>query len=126
LADARAALGQPLPIACELLVMRVRALVRQGRDAEAAAAADALSDLRAHGKDDLYLHGKACAQCVASLAEGSKARLRCAQAAVHALERAVAQGYDSRGRLANESDFQPIRGLPEFQELLSRLRKPND
>jgi tetratricopeptide (TPR) repeat protein len=134
LADPGFALSRPPAEACLLLMIRVRALAGQGREADALAAAAALCDLAVHDTPDLYLQAQALSACVRQLDDGRWAgrpepgraalRTRCADRAIAALTSAAGRGLEGVSPSAIQDVLWPLRGYPGYEKLADRLREP--
>jgi len=114
-----------------LLAVRVRALSRAGRHADAAVTADRLYDRDPKGPADLYNAGCAYALCVTAVGPGKPpaqlspeekaSRERYAARAVAVLREAVAKGYQDAAHMKQNTDLAPLRGRDDFQKLLAEL-----
>jgi tetratricopeptide (TPR) repeat protein len=96
-----------------------------GRPADAAATARRRRDLAPNDPDRLY--GVAChlALCVPLIGKGKSEptaaeaeRRRCADEAMEVLRQAVAAGYKDWPPLEEDPDLAPLRGRPDYRELL--------
>jgi serine/threonine-protein kinase len=130
-ADLDFALKQPPALVPRLLDVRVRALARAGRHAEAAATADRLHDRDPKGPQDLYNAACAYALCVTAVAPGKPpeqlsaeekaARERYAARAIAVLREAVGKGYNDPAHMKKDKDLDPLRGRDDFKKLLGEL-----
>ncbi len=106
--------------------MRGALLYRAGKTAEASAAAkDAVAVARKlAGEDSAYLYELACA--LALEARLSPSEPGPAAAALDALRKSVASGFDNVYRLRNDEHLAPVRQSKDFQSLVddteSRVR----
>jgi tetratricopeptide (TPR) repeat protein len=131
IADLDFALKQPPPLVPLLLDVRVRALARAGRHADAAATADRLYERAPHDPKNLYNAACAYALCVTAVAPGKPpeqlsaeekaARERYAARAVPALREAVGKGYKDAAHMKRDADLDPLRGRDDFKKLLAAL-----
>jgi eukaryotic-like serine/threonine-protein kinase len=125
------ALRQPAGMVPALLDLRLRALARRGRHADAVATADKLHDLPPGGPLQLYNAACGYALCVGAVAPGKPteqlsadekaARERYAARAVAVLREAVAKGYKDVAHLKKDTDLDPLRGRDDFKKLLAEL-----
>jgi tetratricopeptide (TPR) repeat protein len=131
IADLDFALKQPPALVPQLLDVRVRALARAGRHADAAATADRLYDRAPDDPKNLYNAACAYALCVTAVgpgkttgqlsAEEKAARERCAARAVAVLREAVAKGYKDAAHMKQDGDLDALRDRDDFKKLLAEL-----
>ncbi len=131
--DPAVAKAQMPNVAAELLVYRIRVLVRSGHLADVSVTADALCKIQATHWDELLHIAQGCAlssELVASTQakEPANSALKdiqenCAARAVEALRQATAAGFKDARRLENEPDLAPLRQRKDFQELVRQLKK---
>ena len=131
IADLDFALKQPPALVPRLLDVRVRALARAGRHADAAATAERLHDREPKGPDNLYNAACAYALCVTAVAPGKApeqlsaeekaARERYAARAVAVLREAVGRGFKDAVRVKAAADLETLCGREDFKKLLVEL-----
>jgi serine/threonine protein kinase len=125
------ALKQPPALVPGLLDVRVRALARAGRHADAAATADRLHDRDPRSAANLYNAACAYAVCVTAVAPGKPAeqlsaeekaaRERYAARAVAVLREAVGRGFKDAVRVKAAADLETLCGREDFKKLLVEL-----
>jgi serine/threonine-protein kinase len=101
-------------------------LAQSGRQAEAAAIAEAVRVGREKDQELLVTIARGYAECAATTIDDPGTKRSYEEKAVAALQSAVAAGYKDVMILETAPDLQPIRELPEFKRLLERVKAPTD
>jgi hypothetical protein len=101
-------------------------LAQSGRQAEAAAIAEAVLVGREKDQELLVTIARGYAECAATTSDDPGTKRSYEEKAVAALQAAVAAGYKDVMILETSPDLQPIRELPEFKKLLERVKAPTD
>jgi tetratricopeptide (TPR) repeat protein len=113
-------------MAADLLVYRLRVLMRQGRFPDARATVVALCALEAKDTEHLLHLAAACAISSETLAKEPRLKTeedRCAGRGVELLRQAAAGGFKDARRLESDADLASLRRRPDFQSLVQSLKQ---
>jgi tetratricopeptide (TPR) repeat protein/tRNA A-37 threonylcarbamoyl transferase component Bud32 len=93
-----------------------------GEHEQAAKLAEALGTGRQNDREMLLVIARCYAQCAAAVSGDTPLAARYEQKALDAIQSAVAQGYSDVMMLETAPDLDPVRGRPEFQKLLDKVK----
>jgi tetratricopeptide (TPR) repeat protein len=93
-----------------------------GEQEQAARLAETLRAGRQNDRELLLVLARCYAQCAAAVSGDTPLAVRYEQQALESLRAAVAQGYSDRMMLESAPDLDPVRGRPEFKELLEKVK----
>jgi tetratricopeptide (TPR) repeat protein len=93
-----------------------------GEHEQAASLAEALRTGRQSDRELLFIIARCYAQCAAAVPGATPLAARYEQMALVALQAAVAQGYSDLMMLQSAPDLDPVRGRPQFKELLEKAK----
>jgi serine/threonine protein kinase/predicted negative regulator of RcsB-dependent stress response len=115
----------------QLLVLRATEMLKRGELAQAVQAGDKLRALEPQDKDNLYNAACVYALCAEFVTQDKPTPTDAEQAerqkfltlALDTLKASVAAGWDDPEFIAQDKDLAALRELPEFQAILTDLRK---
>jgi tetratricopeptide (TPR) repeat protein len=100
----------------------IMVLPHTGEHEQAAKLAETLRTGRPNDRELLFILARCYAQCAAAVSGDTPLAARYEQKALESLQAAVAQGYSDSMMLESAPDLDPVRGRPEFQELLKKVK----
>jgi tetratricopeptide (TPR) repeat protein len=95
-----------------------------GEQEQAAQLAETLRTGRQNDRELLIIIARCYAQCAAAVSGNTPLAARYEQKALESLQAAVTQGYSDSMMLESAPDLDPVRGRPEFKELLEQVKSP--
>jgi hypothetical protein len=93
-----------------------------GEHEQAANLAETLRSGRQNDRELLLIIARCYAQCAAAVSGDTPLAARYKQKALESLKAAVARGYSDIMMLESAPDLDPVRGRPEFKELLEKVK----
>jgi serine/threonine-protein kinase len=93
-----------------------------GEHEQAAKLAETLRTGRQNDRELLFTIARCYAQCAAAVSADMPLAAQYEQKALEALQAAVAQGYSDVMMLESAPELDPVRGRPEFRQLLEKVK----